>query len=214
MNAAMAMNDEMETDKFQNKYRIPSARASWHDYNGGQYFITICTANRNHYFGDIRDGEMEYSTMGHHAVENLEQINSHYPYCEIPLFVVMPNHIHAIVVIDGGGRDGGGGGGRDDVHIVSTGETGESGETTGRRLKNLILNEKMQSISHKRGRLSTSMGGLKRAISCFANAHQIEFGWQTRFHDHIIRDQDEMNRIATYIENNPSSWRTDKFYTE
>ncbi len=40
-------------DKFQNKYRIPSARANWHDYNGGIYFITICTKNREHYFGEI-----------------------------------------------------------------------------------------------------------------------------------------------------------------
>ena len=230
----------MTTDKFLNKYRIPSARAVWHDYNGGEYFVTICTAHRECYFGEIRNGEMEYSILGRYAVENLKQIKLHYPYCEIPLFVVMPNHIHAMVVIDidDGGGVGGGIGGRDDVHIVSmgetneiksddvhivinsddvhivsTGETGETGETTGRRLKNTTPNEKMQSISRKRGRLSTSMGGLKRAISCFANAHQIEFGWQTRFHDHIIRNRDEMNRIASYIENNPFNWKEDKFYT-
>ena len=40
-------------DKYQNKYRIPSARANWHDYNGGVYFVTICTKNRKHYFGEI-----------------------------------------------------------------------------------------------------------------------------------------------------------------
>ena len=208
----------MTTDKFLNKYRIPSARAVWHDYNGGEYFVTICTAHRECYFGEIRNGEMEYSMLGRYAVENLKQIKLHYPYCEIPLFVVMPNHIHAMVVIDiddGGGIGGGVGGvggvgGRDDVHIVSTGETGE---TTGRRLKNTTPNEKMQSISRKRGRLSTSMGGLKRAISCFANANQMKFGWQTRFHDHIIRNRDEMNRIASYIENNPFTWKEDKFYT-
>ena len=91
--------------------------------------------------------------MGYYAVENLEQIKTHYPYCEILLFVVMPNHIHAIVVIDG----------RDDVHIVSTGDTG--------RLKNIVPDEKMQSISHQRGRLSTSIGGFKRAITCFANSN-------------------------------------------
>ena len=96
----------------------------------------------------------------------------------------------------------------DDVHIVST------GENTNRRLKNAIPNEKMQSISHKRGRLSTSMGGLKRAITCFANAHHIEFCWQTRFHDHIIRSKAEMNKIATYIENNVSTWEKDKFNTK
>ena len=40
-------------DKYQNKYRVPSARANWHDYNGGVYFVTICTKNREHYFGEI-----------------------------------------------------------------------------------------------------------------------------------------------------------------
>ncbi len=40
-------------DKFQNRFRITSARAYWHDYNGGIYFITICTKNREHYFGEI-----------------------------------------------------------------------------------------------------------------------------------------------------------------
>lgn len=41
------------TEKFQNKYRVPSARAPWHGYNGGVYFVTICTQNREHYFGEI-----------------------------------------------------------------------------------------------------------------------------------------------------------------
>ena len=89
----------MKTDKYQNKYRIPSARAQWHDYNGGEYFVTICTEHRKHYFGEIRNDEMILSDIGKYAVENLEQITEHYPYCEIPLFVVMPNHIHAIVIV-------------------------------------------------------------------------------------------------------------------
>jgi hypothetical protein len=51
-------------DKFQNKYRIPSARAVWHDYNGGDYFITIYTAGKEHYFGEIKNGEMMLNTLG------------------------------------------------------------------------------------------------------------------------------------------------------
>ena len=43
----------MSNDLFRNKYRIPSARADWHDYNIGYYFITICTDKRIHYFGEI-----------------------------------------------------------------------------------------------------------------------------------------------------------------
>jgi putative transposase len=51
--------NDMDAIKFQNKYRIPSARAEWHDYNGGVYFITICTAGREHYFGRIENDRMQ-----------------------------------------------------------------------------------------------------------------------------------------------------------
>lgn len=93
------------SEKFQNKYRIPSARATWHDYDGGMYFITICTANQESFFGNIHDGKMFFSDIGLYAEEQIKNVRSHYPYAEIPLWVVMPNHIHLIVVIDNG-RDG------------------------------------------------------------------------------------------------------------
>ena len=57
------MLDEM----FMNKYRIASARAQWHDYNGGEYFVTICTHGREHYFGEISDGQMNLSEIGNYA---------------------------------------------------------------------------------------------------------------------------------------------------
>lgn len=45
-------------EKYNNQYRIPSARAWWHSYNGGGYFVTIVTAGRLHYFGEIENAEM------------------------------------------------------------------------------------------------------------------------------------------------------------
>jgi len=91
----------MSNEKFQNKYRIKSARAAWHDYGGGAYFITICAKNHEHYFGEIENGVVKLSEIGTNVIGNLQNINYHYPYAEIPLFVVMPNHVHAIVLIDG-----------------------------------------------------------------------------------------------------------------
>lgn len=207
----------MKTDKYQNKYRIPSARAKWHDYNGGEYFITICTAGREHYFGEIRDNEMILSVLGEYTVDNLERINQHYPYCEVPLFVVMPNHIHAIVMID------------EKINVIDVANVEtmctsslQQKPTTpqitpsemNKRWKNKLVDEKMQSISVRRGKLSTAMGGFKRAITRFSNENKINFAWQTRFHDHIIRSQDEMNRIACYIENNVTTWENDRFNTK
>jgi REP element-mobilizing transposase RayT len=103
----------MSDEKFQNKYRISSARAKWHDYNGGAYFITVCTKNREHFFGEIihckdvachvstGEPKMQLTEIGKYLHEKLQNAAAHYPYAEIPLFVVMPNHWHAVVVIDG-----------------------------------------------------------------------------------------------------------------
>ena len=60
-----------------------------------------CTRNREHYFGEIAGGEMHLSGMGQYAHEQMRDVTIHYPYAEIPFWVVMPNHIHAIVIIDG-----------------------------------------------------------------------------------------------------------------
>ena len=58
------------------------------------------------------------------------------------------------------------------------------------------------------------MGGLKPALTKYANVNLFEFAWQTRFHDHIIRNTKERNGIADYIENNVRNWENDKFYTK
>lgn len=91
---------------FQNLYRIPSARACWHNYGDGYYFITICTAGRECYFGEIipdRNGinRNHLTAIGQYADAQIRNVQSHYSFCEIPLWVVMPNHIHLIVAIDG-----------------------------------------------------------------------------------------------------------------
>ena len=88
------------TDRFKNKYRIPTARAAWHDYKGGSYFVTICTKEREPYFGHIVDGEMKYTDLGLSANDCLQAIPSHFPDAEIPEWIVMPNHIHAIIIIN------------------------------------------------------------------------------------------------------------------
>ncbi len=70
----------------------------------------------------------------------------------------------------------------------------------------------MQNIDSLKGWLSVVIGGIKSAITKFAHENDnVDFAWQVRFHDHIIRNQEEMNRIADYIENNPATWNTDCF---
>ena len=92
----------MSKDKFQDKYRIESARAKWHDYDNGFYFVTFCTKNREYFFGTIQNTEMVLSETGKYVQQQLQTIGEHYLYAEIPLWTIMPNHIHLIVSIDGG----------------------------------------------------------------------------------------------------------------
>jgi REP element-mobilizing transposase RayT len=186
----------MSEEKFKNKYRVKSARAIWHNYNGGAYFVTICTKNREHYFGKIENGEMQLSEMGKFACHNLQNVNIHYPYAEIPLFVVMPNHIHTIVFIDGNIGDSR----RDVARNVST------------EMRNVSTNKKMIEIAKHQSLLCVTMRGYKSSVTKFAHDNGIEFAWQTRFHDAIIRNHNEMNRIVNYIENNPQLWNTDCYY--
>ena len=199
----------MSDDKFKDKYRIDTARAWWHDYDGGAYFITICTKDREHYFGEIEDGEMVLSEIGDYTRQCIEQISQHNPYAEIPLFVIMPNHLHLIVFIV------------ETVHAPSpqtqtendASETVHAPSLQPSRWKYDIVDEEMQFISKQKKRLAVAMGNMKSAITHFANQNTIYFAWQTRFHDRIVRDQPEMNRIVTYIENNVANWKNDEFYT-
>ena len=185
----------MSTELFKNRFRVPSARAEWHNYNGGMYFVTICTAGREHYFGEIVDGEMRLSVIGDYTRQCIENIAQHNRYANVPLYVIMPNHLHLIVVIDD----------------VTEKRVPTSEQTAQWRACNDGKNQKMQDIANHQGRLSTAVGGFKQSVTRYARANHITFAWQTRFHEHIIRKTDEMNRIAEYIENNVAKWNIDEF---
>ena len=88
--------------KFQNKYRIPSARLQNWDYaQRAVYFVTICTANREHFFGRIQNNEMIYSNIGSIAAQEWIKTPEIRPDMNLELgeFVVMPNHFHGVIFI-------------------------------------------------------------------------------------------------------------------
>jgi hypothetical protein len=86
--------------KFRNKYRIESSRLRNWDYSSdGAYFITICTKDREHFFGEIVDGKMQFSENGKMAGEFWEEIETKHDFVISDEWVVMPNHIHGIIFI-------------------------------------------------------------------------------------------------------------------
>ena len=199
----------MSLDRFNNKYRVPSARALWHDYNAGMYFVTICTKDKVHYFGEIGcgnngEGQMNLSIIGEYVTKCISEIPQHNPYAAVPLFVVMPNHIHMVVeiVVDPC---------RDVPWRVSDDMNNDNKGNVPWRVSTDGKNKCMQNIANHQGKPSTVIGGFKQSVTRFANENHLPFAWQPRFYDRIIRNTDELNRIANYIEKNVVQWDCDRY---
>lgn len=184
------------SDKFQNKYRITSTRLQNWDYSwNAAYFITICTQNREHYFGEIENNKMVLSKQGILADVLWYEIQHHAKNIDLDEFVVMPNHIHGILILNGnGGND------HNDDDIVET-----------RHALSLTIGQKRFQNQGKNS-VSSIIGSYKSAVTKHANRLRLKFVWQTRFHEHIIRNSVEHKRIKNYIANNPTKWKEDKFY--
>ena len=152
-----------------------SMRLKDYDYSqNGVYFITICVKNRHEMLwknmpvGAIinRPPLSEYGLIVEGAVN---EIPAHYPIIVVDKYVVMPNHVHIILIV------GEGNGGR--LIIAPT--------------------------------ISTVIQQIKRAVS-----KQIGFPfWQKSYHDHIIRNETEYQKIWQYIDTNPQNWADDCYYT-
>lgn len=172
-------------EKYQNKYRIKSARAEWWDYkSAGAYFVTICTKNRSHFFGHVHNGIMCLNDIGNIAQQEWFQTPIIRPDMNITLgaFVVMPNHIHGIITIGV------------NSHNQKTIATANKFEPQSKNLAAIIR-------------------GFKSKATKTIRLDYPEFGWQTRYHDHIIRDGKAYRRITNYIINNPNNWVKDKFHS-
>ena len=88
-------------DKWQNKYRIPTARLQNFDYGqNGAYFITICTDRRKHFFGKVVHEQMCLNEIGNIAESIWLEIQQQFDFIELGNFVIMPNHVHGILIIN------------------------------------------------------------------------------------------------------------------
>lgn len=207
-------------DKFLDRYRIGSARLQKWDYRWkGAYFITICTQGRECYFGDVVDGKMKLSGIGIIADILWYEIKNHTQNVDLGVFVVMPNHVHGILILNG-------------IDISDTRDflidRVESGVCDGANVETLHAtslqqtqpteqlplqhNQFMSNISPKSGSISTIIRSYKSAVSKHAHRLGFVFAWQERFYDNIIRDEESFQTISKYIANNPANWKDDKFF--
>jgi REP element-mobilizing transposase RayT len=181
-------------DLFKQKYRISSARLQHWNYGwAGAYFITICTQNRRHFFGEIQDETMMLSAIGE-MVQNEWLITPNLrPDMHLALgeFVVMPDHFHCILVI--GDND------RDAMHCVSIQSPPPSPQSP-------PSPSPTNQFGPQRKNVASVIRGFKSAVTKNARIICPDFSWQPRFYDHIIRDDQSFSNISQYILNNPKNW--------
>ena len=158
-----------------------SIRLKGYDYSQpGAYFITICTQDRACLFGDVMGGEMRLNEYGHIVWRCLEEIPLHFPHAELDAFVVMPNHVHGIVILT---------------------------------VQNGVFGKMEQFGKPVPGSIPTIVRSFKSATTRHINALRGTPGapvWQRNYYEHIIRNEESLNRIREYIVTNPMRWALDR----
>ena len=168
-----------------------SIRLKGYDYSqAGLYFVTICVQNRECIFGEIIDNEMQLNENGKIVQMVWNELPQHYHHIELGEFVVMPNHIHGIVIIN-------------DV-VVGAGVVG-------------VVRAGLKPAPTANHGLPEIVRALKTFSARKINELQNTRGeklWQRNYWEHIIRDEQSYLRIADYIVNNPINWKNDKLHSD
>ncbi len=190
-----------------NKRILPyreSVRLQDRDYSKGIYVVTICTKNRECFFGDIINKKMELNDIGKKAEELWTEIPNKFEDIKLDAFVVMPNHVHGIIIIGNYWeyvrrvvRDA------DAMNRVPTRkmEPEKGGGITGKNNPMLSENSLPKIIRWYKGRCSFEIRKMKNA-RCF--------GWHSRYYDQVIKDRKELNKKRNYIWDNPWKWESDE----
>ena len=168
-----------------------SIRLKGYDYSrAGFYFITICTQNWQHLFGEIADGEMILNDAGRIAYNEWVRTPEIRSEIQLGEFVVMPNHFHGIVKICRGDRP---------VAPALVAPTISPSAPAGPKPKSI----------------GSFMSGFKSSVTKQINRLHNTPGvpvWQRNYYEHIIRNDESYRKIAEYIISNPFNWEEDDYY--
>ena len=164
---------------FHKKFKVESARLQDYNYSQeGAYFVTICTKDKKWSLGKIVNQKFLDTSQSKIVRRCWLDLPNHYPECLLDEFIIMPNHIHGIIIIN---------------RKVETGF------------------KPVSTQSHYS--LSEIIRGFKtfsaKQINKIQSTHGKPF-WQSRFYDHIIRNDESLNKIREYIAVNPQNWHNDK----
>jgi putative transposase len=175
----------------RHKHHRRSIRLRGCDYSHpGAYFVTLCTYGRDCLFGAVAGGTVRLNEYGLAARDEWLRSAGARAEIELDAFVVMPNHIHGIVVITGGV----GATGRSPLHYVDDRPRGPA----------------------KRS-LASFIGGYKPAVTRRINQMRDTPGarvWQRNYYERVIRDEDELARARGYVVDNPGRWAADDYFID
>ena len=200
------------TEKYKDKYRTASTRASFWDYGwNAAYFVTICTYNRKHWFGKILNGTMDLSPIGHIVNSCWYEIPDHFPFVELGAHVIMPNHVHGIITIDKPNDE------RNNHDTVETQNFASLPMGSTKPIKSPqppVIDDTKNQFGPQSQNLASIIRGFKIGVTKNARKIHHGFAWQSRYHDHIIRNDKSFRNISEYIIDNPMNWERDRFYSE
>jgi REP element-mobilizing transposase RayT len=179
------------------RHRKPNRLHGYNYSSPGHYFVTICTRKKAPYFGEVKNEVMVLNEAGMATKKCWRDLPNHYWNCVLDEFVIMPNHLHGIVVIDNN-------------HHNNAGNcfVGNGHGLVGNGLKPFPT---MPITMIKKYTLSEIVRGFKTFSSKKINKIQTDrFQWQKSFYDHIIRDKTALQKIREYIRMNPMKWDSDR----
>ncbi|MCY3958415.1 MAG: transposase [Chloroflexi bacterium] len=163
-----------------------------YDYSqAGAYFVTIVTRRKLCLFGNVRDEEVQLNTLGKLMVEVWEWLGERYPYVELDEYVVMPNHLHGIIVL---------------TEFAESGFGPATERSAGHH-------HSRAAPAARRKPLGELVGAFKTVGTGRANLAQATAGrviWQRNFYERVIRNERELGSIREYIVNNPLAWDSDQ----
>lgn len=171
-----------------------SMRLSNYDYSApGYYFVTICTSNMRCRFGKIVNTEICLSNAGLIAQQCWMEIPAHYPCVRLDEFIIMPNHIHGIIIIN-----------NDQKNVRA-----QDFEPVHVHNFEPVHNKYQYIIPRSLGCI---IRGFKIGVTqrCRQYAH-FNFQWKRNYHDHIVRNKQSLDRIRQYIITNSANWDMDEY---
>ncbi|NMB56914.1 transposase [Candidatus Beckwithbacteria bacterium] len=181
------------SDLYQKKYKVNSLRLRNWDYGSeAWYCVTICTHNFVHYFGKVEKGKMILSEIGTLVLDYWLGIPKHFDFIKLDEFIIMPNHLHGILIIENDNcKD-------DPLGRLKNQETRQWHVST----------NKIRNWNQSLGLVLNQFKGKCRR-QC--NQKNLTFSWQSRFYEHIIRSEKSLVKIRQYIQNNPLKWDLDEY---